>query len=133
MIRQPSNEYDLLWWHRAYMNRERPPISDGIVHCGWFKRRWIKNGPWVPARIFVVSDICPDTGELTCDEEFRIEIEGIDKGDPVDHWSYLKPISEEEFHRLMDMRLRDPRFSDGYQPIDLSERPTPPLEAYLNA
>lgn len=131
MIRQPSTMTQLYGWHRAAMNGENPPRHDGIPHCGWFKRRLVKSGPWVPVRIFVDRDIDLASGELTRDEILRIEVEGVEAGDPAEHWTYLTPITREEFNHLTDYRLRDSaRMLDTRRPIDLSAAPTLPQGAF---
>lgn len=102
MIRQPSTA-QLYGWLRAAVNGENPPRHDGIPHCGWFKRRMVKNGPWVPVRIFIDRDIDLASGELTRDE----------------------------FNHLTDYRLRDSvRMLDTRRPIDLSAAPTLPQGAF---
>lgn len=126
MIRQPSSMRQLYAWHRAALAGEAPPRHDAMPECGWFKRRMIRGGPWVPARIYVDRETDPMTGELVRDERLCIEIEGLDGGDPTEHWTYLTPISREEYLHLMDYRLRDSRMLDSRQKIDLSDQPTPP-------
>lgn len=86
----------------------------------------IKGGPWVPVRIYLDRQIDPTTGELAEDERFCCEVEGLDGGDPADHWTYLTPITREEFNHLVDYRLRDSRMLDARQRIDLSQSPTLP-------
>lgn len=130
MIRQPTPFAQIYAWHRAAIAGENPPMHDGLPEAGWFKRRLVKGGPWVPVRIYIHREIDCTTGELTEPEELRCEIEGIDGGDPEKHWTYLKPISRDEFDHLMDYRLRDPRMLDARQPIDLSTTPTPPQGVY---
>lgn len=126
MIRQPTPMATLFAWHRAAIRGDNPPRHDADPHPGWYKRRLVKGGPWVPVRIYVDRDIDPSTGELTCDEVLRIEVEGIDRGDPADQWTYLTPISRAEFESLTDYRLRDSRMMDTQRPIDLTQSPTPP-------
>lgn len=130
MIRQPSSASQIYGWHRAALRGENPPRHEGEPQAGWYKRRMVKGGPWVPVRIFVDRDIDPETGELTRDEALRIEVEGIDKGDPADQWTHLTPISREEFDHLTDYRLRDSRMLDTMRQIDLSETPTAPQGAF---
>lgn len=126
MIRQPSPFSRLYAWHTAALAGLRPTVHDGFPECGWFKRKMVKGGPWVPVRILVDREIDPQTMELTRDERLRIEIEGVDAGDPATHWTYLKPISRQEYDRLMQARVHDPRMADTRSPIDLSTSPTPP-------
>lgn len=125
-MRRPTPFTQLYAWHRAYMAGENPERHETEAHAGWYKTRLIKQGPWVPVRIFVDRDIDPITGELMDDERLLIEVEGIVKGDPLDRWTWLTPISRKEYMHLMDYRLRDPRMLDGRQKIDLSEAPTLP-------
>ena len=125
-MRQPTPFKVLFAWHSAALAGKAPPIHDGDPQCGFYKRRLVRGGPWVPARIFVERDVDPRTGELTCDEVLRIEVEGLDAGDPADHWTYLTPISREAFDHLVDFRLRDSRMFDARAQIDLSETPTLP-------
>lgn len=113
------------WWLGALANKDAER-HDGLPQCGLYKRRMIKDGPWVPVRIFLDRDIDPATGELTRDEVMCIEIEGIIKSSPDAHWSYLVPISQAEYDHLMDFRLRDVRMLDPRTPINLAEMPTPP-------
>lgn len=126
MIRQPSTYQRLYAWHTAYMAGNNPPRHEDDPQCGWFKMRRVKGGPWVPVQILVDRDIDHATGELLADERLRIEVEGIDKGDPLRLWTYLTPISNAEFEHLTDYRLRDSRMFDSGREIDLSEKPTPP-------
>lgn len=126
MIRQPSPYSQLYAWHSAAVAGQNPPMHDGLPEPGWYKRRLVKKGPWVPVRIFVEREIDHETGELTCPEILRCEVEGIDGGDPADHWTFLVPISRSEFDHLVDYRLRDSRMLDARRKIDLSEAPTLP-------
>lgn len=125
-MRRPTPISKILAWHRAALAGECPATHDGYPECGWFKRRWVKGGPWVPVRIYLDRDIDPMTGELTRDEVMCIEIEGIQHVDPEEHWTYLTPITRAEFEHLTDYRLRDSRMMDPYRPLDLSLTPTPP-------
>ncbi len=126
MIRQPSTHMQLLAWHTAALAGQEPDRHDGLPHAGWYKTQLVKKGPWVPVRIWCDRDIDPDTGELTRDEVLRIEVDGIDEGDPADHWTHLRPISREEYAQLQDYKLRSPAMADTKRSIDLASIPTPP-------
>lgn len=126
MIRRPSTFRQLYGWWQSALAGDNPPRHDGEPEAGYYKRRFVKGGPWVAVRIYVERDIDSETGELTCDEVLRIEVEGLDGGDPADHWTYLTPITRREFDHLVDYRLRDSRMLDSRQTIDLSEQPTLP-------
>lgn len=93
-------------WHRqAIAGRgQREPIADE-AQCGWFKRKLVKGGPFVPARIWLVQDVGED-GELLDDELLQCEVNG-QYADPVDQWSYLcgQPITEAEFQYMEATRI----------------------------
>lgn len=121
MIRQPSSFSALYAWHTAFMAGKNPPQHDGEPQCGYFKRRMVKGGPWVPARIYVEREIDPDTGELASDEVLRIEVNGVVRRDPCDHWTYLTPISRGEFIALTENHQADPIMQATHARIDLAQ------------
>ena len=69
------------------------------VHCGWFKMRMVKGGPFVPTRIWMYQPV--EDGELVGDEVLQCEINGK-YADPIDKWSWIcsHPITEAEFNYL---------------------------------
>lgn len=119
MMRMPTPASQLYAWHRAALAGDNPPIHEGQPHCGWFRLRRVKGGPWVPVRIWCEREIDPETGELTCDERLRAEVEGIER-DPVSIWTYLHPIPRAEFERITDQLLRIPGLTDTGNRFDLS-------------
>ncbi len=92
----------LAWWTRNGDLREMPggPTLEE-VHCGWYKRRLVRGGPWVPAAVWLHQEIDPETGELLGPEVLRCEVAG-QECDPDDAWSYIAgaPISE-QLYKLM--------------------------------
>lgn len=126
MIRQPSSFRQMFAWHNAAINGDKPPQFDGLPECGYFKRKMVKGGPWVPARIYLERDIDPSTFELTAPERFCLEVEGIKRDDVEDQWTYLTPISKAEFDHLSTYALSDSRMMDTMNPMDLSDAPTSP-------
>ena len=92
-------------------------VSDPLP--GFYRRRLVKGGPWVPARIFYSGD-----GLLLC------EVNGI-SADPLDAWTWLAghPISEDEFR----WRTETMKWASGTnapeatpsEPIDLMTTPIP--------
>lgn len=109
MIRQPTPYAALYAWHRAALRGERPGVQEGEPQCGWFRRRMVRGGPWVGARIWCRQIIDPETGELTEDETLHCEVAG-QRRDPVDEFMWLanNPISEATFLEMEAQRL-DPR------------------------
>lgn len=130
MIRQPSTISQLYDWHRRAIAGENPPRYMNEPQCGFYKMRKVKNGPWVPVRLYIEREVDLQTGELASDEIVRAEVNGLDAGDPVTIWTYLTPISRAEFDHLADYRLRNSRMLDTNRKVDLSDAPTPPQGVY---
>ncbi len=69
---------------------------------GFYRRRLVRGGPWVPAVIWMEpGDIDPETGELASDDTLCCFVNGR----PVDvfkEWTWLagNPISAEEYFAL---------------------------------
>lgn len=121
-MRQPSPAAELYAWHRAAVAGEAPPIHDGLPECGWFKRRLVKGGPWVPVRIFVRREIDMDTGELLGPEILVADVDGkLD--DPARHWTYLTPIARSEYEALLYRQSIVPGMADSQKPLDLTKEP----------
>lgn len=96
-MRRPTPIAQLYDWHTRAL-RGLEPVNDGTPHCGWWKRRLVKGGVFVPAKIWMYQDICPETGELLSDELMQCEVNGS-RADPEEAWSWLcaNPITEQEF------------------------------------
>lgn len=118
-------------WHRRAM-AGLEPVNDGTPQCGWYKRKLVKGGVFVPARIWMFQDVDPVTGELLSDEVLQCEVNGA-FADPEDTWSWIcaNPITESEFRYLnarIDYALRhepqDP-FANAKAPIDINSTPIP--------
>lgn len=99
---------------------------------GWFKRRLVKHGVFVPARIWWH---CPvdENGDLVGDEVLQCEVDG-QYADPAEAWSWLcnNPITEAEFNHLTALRQWAEKhapgepYADPRRPIDwLNGVPTP--------
>lgn len=99
-MRRPTASADAYAWHTAALAGEEP-VTDETPRCGWFKRRLVKGGPWVAAKIWMDQPIDPDTGELCGDETLQCEVAGR-WADPEDAWTWLcaNPITEQEFRYL---------------------------------
>lgn len=108
LLREPTSRLDAFAWHRAALDwresgglTDDPPTNADEPQCGWFKRRLVKGGPWVPARIWLYQPIDDETGELCGDERLQCEVAGGMRN-PEDEWPWLcgNPISESEFDFL---------------------------------
>lgn len=126
-MRKPAPFNVLFAWWRSAVKGENPARHDGIPECGFYKVQKVKDGPFQAVRIFVVRELCPQTGELMDDEEYVIKISGIeDEKGPEYFWMFLKPISRSEYNRLLEKQVHDPRYGDANRPVNLSEQPTYP-------
>ena len=128
-MRQPTPHVDLYgWWMVALGGGD--PETTHEPQCGWFKRRLVKGGPWVPARIWMDQPIDPDTGELCGDETLQCEVAGR-WADPEDAWTWLcaNPITEQEFRYLTALAEHCARHEPSHpsanprQPIDHLQTP----------
>ncbi len=128
-MRQPTPLAVLHAWHSAAL-RGLHPVNDGTPRCGWYKRRLVRGGVFVPARIWMVQDICRETGELLSDEVLHCEVNGV-PADPEDAWAWISghPVTEQEFRYLaarIDFAIRhepqDP-FAMPSRPVDINRTP----------
>lgn len=126
-MRRPTPIAQLYDWHTRAL-RGLVPINDGTPHCGWFKRKLVKGGVMVPARIWMFQDICPDTGELQSDEVLQCEVNGR-WADPEDAWSWIcsNPITEQEF-RYLEARIAHAVRFEPDDPFAAPNRPINQLE-----
>jgi hypothetical protein len=100
-MRKPTPRDELYAWHRNALlgvYGDDLGLSGEVPHCGWFKRRLVKGGVMVPARIWMFQPICPFTGDLTEDEALQCEVNGA-FADAHHQWPWLcaHPIPEHEF------------------------------------
>jgi hypothetical protein len=128
-MRRPTPPAALYAWHSKALKVLKPVIDD-TPHCGWFKRKLVKGGVFVPARIWMHQEVCPETGDLLTDEVLLCEVNGK-PADPDDAWSWLcsSPITEQEF-RYLTARIsfavaHEPTdaFANFMKPIDLNSTP----------
>ena len=64
-------------WYRSAIAGAAPPISDAQPNCGFFRRRASKDGPWLPAAIWI------DKGKMIC------RVGGDAERDPEKEWTWL--------------------------------------------
>lgn len=100
-MRQPTP--DPYAWHRHALQGDYETIPSYLdePQAGWFKTRMVKQGPWVPARIWLTS-FTDEHSELTEDEQFWCEVNGSPR-DADWQWPWLcfNPISEAEYNYMM--------------------------------
>lgn len=117
-MRRPTPVAKIYAWHRAAIAGMRPATHEEEVQCGWFRTRLVRNGPWVPARIWLHREIDIATGELTCDEVHRGEIDGREY-DALYVWSRVsgKPISKAQWEALRETQVAIPEMAATHATI----------------
>lgn len=126
-MRNPTPIADQLAWYVDALDGFRKVI--GVMNqpqCGWYKRKLVHGGPFVPARIWLAQEIDPDTGELLADEVMLCEVDGR-RCDPVEQWPRLwtEPITEAEFNYMEATR----QWAAWHSPTDPAANPRQRLNA----
>lgn len=90
--------HDRAWW-RAALAGNRPAITED-PEPGFYKRRLVKGGPWVPVHIWIEREL-DEAGDLIDDERVMCTVDGR-LAAAADHWTYCAahPIKEAEFDYL---------------------------------
>ena len=131
---KPTPHAALYAWHTEAM---KGVFGEFDIHigeepqCGWFKRKLVKGGPFVPARVWMYQPV-DDEGDLCGDEVLQCEVDGK-FADPEEAWSWLcgNPISEAEFKHLTALRQWSEEhaptepYANPRQPVDWQKVPTP--------
>ena len=112
-MRRPVAD-QLAWWRKAvYSDHPDPAVIDD-PQPGYFRRKLVKGGPWVPVRIWLQETVDPATGELTADSYMCCDVDGK-PANPDDQWSYCcdQPITIADFEHMTAVskyaKARDPR------------------------
>ena len=120
MIRQPTDlDAAYAWWRRSVSGERVPRIEDEPMP-GYFKRRMVRGGPFVPVAIWLEQEIDPETGELTAPEELRAISNG-QPTDPVRAWLYARPISLAEYDAMTGLRDKIPEMAATHAAVNLAE------------
>lgn len=125
MIRQPTRPRAAFAWWNAALRDPRTPRHDGEPQAGYFKRRMVKGGPWVPLRIRLVQAIDPVTRELT-EPEYHVAEQDGTSFDPCPIWTHCRPISSQEYQDLIERQSALPLMAATHAAIDLSQTPIRP-------
>lgn len=93
-------EKPLAWW-AAELKRQGQKIPDE-PQCGFFQRRLVRGGPWVPCRIFREPEADVVTGKPTGMDLLKCEVRG-EARDPISQWEALarRPIDEATYLHQM--------------------------------
>lgn len=125
-MRQPtpvSEQY--AWYERALASGGRIDRFEDVPECGWFRRRFVKGGPFVPLRIWLEQEIDYETGELVAPEVMRCKI-GRNLADPLYHWPSAEPITYDEYTELLRLHTEDPSMQATHAPLDITSKPVRP-------
>lgn len=120
MIRQPTSrerQYD--FWRRTVAG-ERVPWDEDEPKPGYYKRRMVRGGPFVPVEIWLEQQTCPETGELVADERLRA-ICGGEMRDPASLWIYCRAITLEEYDALTGAHGTIPDMAATHVAVDLGQ------------
>lgn len=109
-------------WYRDAVAGKSPQITANQPQSGFFRRKLIKDGPYVPARIWIDRT----TRAILC------EVDG-QPADPLDQWTFLagRPVSEADFRFMVAhaawARQHSPTSPNANpdQPIDPITSPLP--------
>ena len=106
-----------------------------IPEAGYYKRRFVRGGPWVPVRLWFGAPRDPITGdELERSHRWQAEVRGLAvtdeievldtwigcAGNPITETEYADMLSKIEHAETRDQRL--PEFKPD-QKIDLNKMP----------
>jgi hypothetical protein len=125
-MRSPTpRDCSLTWWRDALTGFGSIVAKALEPQCGFYKRRLVHGGPFVPVRIYLEQEIDEATGELMADEVMRCEVNG-ERADPVEQWPRLwnNPIPESEFEYMTAAR----RWAAWYSLSDPAANPRKPLD-----
>lgn len=122
MMRRPTPAARLFAWHTEALRNPDLPRHPDLAECGFYKRRMVRGGPWIPVRIMVEREIDPETGELAGPETLVALVDGR-RDDPLRHWTHLRPITKAEFEALQYRQSLIPAMSDTETPMDLTKEP----------
>ena len=104
------------------------PIHEDNPIPGYYKRRLVRNGPWVPATIWIDGgERDPETGDLLSDETLRCLVNGR-LADPYKQWTWLAghPIKKREYDAMLKASRQAPPDSPlacPEQPVDMTVLP----------
>lgn len=102
-MRAPTPLYEAMAWWRNALDGQQVPMIDGEPQPGFYRRKLVKGGPYVAARIWIEQHVDPVTGELDRDEILLCEVDGQPR-DAADQWVWLcaNPISEADYRLMRD-------------------------------
>lgn len=113
-----------LYWSQALAGAG-PAIDMNDPQPGYYRRRLVRGGPWVPARIWYGLPADPWTGDLL-DRSPRLQCEVAGElRDPLDQWTWLaaRPIAEADYW----FEIEDRKWLAQHRPSDPKANPKQPI------
>lgn len=131
-MRMPTPKSVLFAWWEAALRGERPPVFEDEPRCGWFRRRFVTGGAWVPGSIRCVQILDPETGELAEPERLVCEVGGVE-ANIAHQWERLasNPITREAYDSLVAARAKDIRMKADLVAFDITAAPPRPARRTL--
>lgn len=102
LFRTVEGEKDPEAWWRQELKMPGQRVTPA-PQAGYYKRRLVKGGAYVAARIWREPEIDFETGKKTGKESLCCEVAG-ERQDPMSQWGHLatQPITKTDFHFMMD-------------------------------
>lgn len=121
-------EHPFAWW-RQELRRAGQKIPDE-PQCGFFKRRLVKDGPYVACRIWREPEVDFATGQPTGKDTLACEV-ATERADPMSQWGYLcrMPITEADYKHMIELaqwarlHARKEPEADPFRPINWNDIP----------
>lgn len=131
LARPAERVADPLEWYREEMAASGQKIPDE-PQAGYYQRRLVRQGPFVPARIWREPELDANTGEPTGADLILCEVDGR-RRDPLAEWARLatQPITVDEYRFLVKnaewARTHAPHdpAANPRRAIDLNQLPPP--------
>ena len=105
---------DYAFW-RAALRGGKQPVHESNPQCGFYKRRLVKDGEWLPIAFWRNKD-----DQIVCCFEGKLV-------DPLEHWTFAAkyPVSEASYRHY----IRNGHWPDDVAQSPRSNMPSDPFEA----
>jgi hypothetical protein len=109
---QDAKDYE--FW-RVALRGGKQPVFESMPQCGFYKRRLIKDGEWLPIAFWRNKD-----DQIVCCFEGKLV-------DPLEHWTFAAkhPVNEASYRHY----IRNGRWPDDVAQSPRSNMPSDPFEA----
>jgi len=123
-------ENPFAWWEEEL--KASGQVIPDVPQCGFYQRKIVHGGPWVPAKIWRVPQTDPVTEELTGNDLLQCMV-GDKPKDPFEEWTRLSmdPITRAAYgygradaDHAKKFRKDDPK-SEPSKPINILEHKAP--------